>query len=864
MQKRSRNTFGFRLVSIVLLLSLLVFPILSGTAPFGEKASAAYEDWQTQNFYQRLLKDIDAVGTSIAWAVGDEGTILKTTDAGATWVLQESGSYLQLCAVSASDASVVWAVGNNPYWSPDPSVILHTVDGGEAWATQLSIEECQLLDVYAVNDMDAWAVGENGTVLTTSDGGATWASRDCGTTTTLNAVFATSAGTAWVVGEGGTILKTGDNGLTWEAPASGTTRELNSIHSLDGSVLWAVGASGTVLKGSNGGSTWTAKNLASEGNLNDVCVVDDQIIWAVGDPADFFSRDEDDWYGRIYKSFNGGESWWPMGEIFYEGLGMAAPDADNAWVVGGDIDILKTSDGGYTWVDQLPATLSALSGIGVVDAYTAFAARGAGDVLKTTDGGATWTSTDTGPDDWYSGLVDIAAVDSNNVWVVGRDGTIFRTDDGGGMLLLQIPETPEYLLTVAAVDNEVAWVGGSSGTILKTGDGGETWVYQDTEPALDVIVDISAVSANVAWAVGHDSDTNYATMLKTVNGGEDWSIQDIGASYPVSIASVCAVDENVVWAAGPYFLLRSTDGGESWEFTENGYPIYWFSDLLNVCIFAIDECTAWVVGGRYDDPDIGTIFKTTDGGASWHEQYECGHAPCFVGAVDCCNAWVVGRAGMIVHTSNGGDDWPDLLSPSPASGGSGAEVTISGCDFGDTRDSSTIFFGDTPAQDYVSWSNDQVVVRVPELAPGETKITVATSAGTSNWKNFTVEPLSLQAVVPAQTMQHTISLNLELSGSGFQPGATVELRRGDMTLSAYNVQVVSDTRITCTCGFFGAEAGAYDVAVTSPGGGETVLAEGFTVTPICGTGSGAAVLMLGLSLGLLSATFSLRRRRRKT
>jgi len=854
MQKRSRTTFGFRLVSIVLLLSLLAVPVLSGTAPFGGHTYAAEDaDWQFQNNFHRFLSDVDAVDTSSAWVIGGR-EILRTTDGGDTWMQQEYSTGCGFDAVSACNASEVWVVGNNNSQFSGRSVIIHTDNGGEEWVTQLDEEGYCLRDVCAVGSSNAWAVGDNGTVLTTSDGGATWVSRDCGTKSVLNSVWALDADTAWVAGEGGTILKTVDNGLTWETLDAGGTRTLYGIHTLDGSIIWAVGALGTVLKSSDGGHNWVDLSLGTDYALKDICAVDSQNIWTVGDTDDP-SSPYYPMYGKALRSSDGGESWMVESTIYYEAPAVSACDANTAWLVGGDIDILKTTDGGETWVDQWPATICGLTGVSAVDSKTAWVARGAGDVLKTTDGGTTWVSTDTGPDDWERGLYDVSAVDVENAWAVGGDRLVLRTEDGGETWLPFEQWIIVELHAIAAIDSDIAWAAGESQFIMKTVDGGENWWIQHASTTLDVIGEIFAVSTDIVWAVGYDFETRSSAVLKTVDGGNNWDIHDFGDWEP---GLLYAVDENVVWAVANYGrIIKSTDGGEHWE--AMGYV----GDQIS-CLFALDDCTAWVAAYGYDDGL--SIYKTCDGGASWHAQMEEGEPtyPWHIEAGDCCSAWVVGASGMIMHTSNGGDDWPDLLSLSPASGGSGAEVTISGCDFGDTRDSSAVLFGDTPAQDYVSWSDDQVVVRVPELAPGETRVTVATSAGTSNWKTFTVEPLSLQAVVPDQAMQHTISLDLELSGTGFQPGSTVELRRGDLILSAYNVQVVSDTLITCTCGFFGAEAGAYDVAVTGPGGVETVLAEGFTVTPICGTGSGAAVLMLGLSLGLLSATFSLRRRRRKT
>ncbi len=57
-------------------------------------------------------------------AVGAEGTILHTTDGGATWTLQSSGTTVPLSGVTFVDANTGWAVGEG-------GTILHTTTGGE-------------------------------------------------------------------------------------------------------------------------------------------------------------------------------------------------------------------------------------------------------------------------------------------------------------------------------------------------------------------------------------------------------------------------------------------------------------------------------------------------------------------------------------------------------------------------------------------------------------------------------------------------------------------------------------------------------------------------------------------------------------
>src|SRR4030095_10428225 len=76
----------------------------------------------------RNLKDVTiAPGTDVAWAVGDEGTILKSSDAGETWGVQSVfASSVPLNAVHAVNKFVVWAAG-------DHGKVLFTTDGGGNW-----------------------------------------------------------------------------------------------------------------------------------------------------------------------------------------------------------------------------------------------------------------------------------------------------------------------------------------------------------------------------------------------------------------------------------------------------------------------------------------------------------------------------------------------------------------------------------------------------------------------------------------------------------------------------------------------------------------------------------------------------------
>ncbi len=87
--------------------------------------------WQNPLPQGHRLFGVATSDPSTVIAVGDFGTILRTTDGGTTWTLQRSGSDNSLLAVCFVNADTGWAVGRR-------GTILHTIDGGATWVPQSS------------------------------------------------------------------------------------------------------------------------------------------------------------------------------------------------------------------------------------------------------------------------------------------------------------------------------------------------------------------------------------------------------------------------------------------------------------------------------------------------------------------------------------------------------------------------------------------------------------------------------------------------------------------------------------------------------------------------------------------------------
>src|SRR5437667_12898243 len=106
--------FGDKTVHLV--LSLVFY---SSVTVFGQWSAA--NSGTTNNLNGAYLLD-----SGIGFVVGDAGTILKSTDAGATWALLASGTTNMLHDVYLLDPDQGITVG-------DRGSILRTTDGGAMW-----------------------------------------------------------------------------------------------------------------------------------------------------------------------------------------------------------------------------------------------------------------------------------------------------------------------------------------------------------------------------------------------------------------------------------------------------------------------------------------------------------------------------------------------------------------------------------------------------------------------------------------------------------------------------------------------------------------------------------------------------------
>ena len=127
---------------------------------------AALQEAVTDSLRSSFATDIVAPGGTTRWRVGARGRVERSTDGGAGWEPQRSGTTADLTAGAAPSSSVAWLVGA-------AGTVLLTTDG-ETWQRLSFPVSTDLTTVVAPDARNATVTAADGRTFTTRDGGSTW------------------------------------------------------------------------------------------------------------------------------------------------------------------------------------------------------------------------------------------------------------------------------------------------------------------------------------------------------------------------------------------------------------------------------------------------------------------------------------------------------------------------------------------------------------------------------------------------------------------------------------------------------------------------------------------------------------------
>jgi photosystem II stability/assembly factor-like uncharacterized protein len=454
----------------------------------------------------------------------------------------------------------------------DYGVALLSTNAGASWVVTYIDSLGGNRSIYEAGFVDnniGFACGLDGLLLKTTDGGATWTNLNSGSINDFWYIEMIDADTGYVCGSVTTLLKTTDGGSTWNPiTISGTSTTLYKVHFLDAATGYMGTASATV--------------------------------------------------GRLLKTTDYGNTWAPVAGYTAIGTtrGIFFFDADTGWVSNSNYQILKTTDGGSSFFEQVDFGTGTIYEIKFWDAFNGVAAGANGDVFFTTDGGTNWTTTNTGQ--------------LSNVYGLGISGFL-----GEGLL------------------NETV-VCGEGGAMAFSGDFGATWLQLSDLLTVESLREIHFVNLNVGYAVG--GSTTFSDILKTTDGGANWTKLAFNGGY--TIYSQYWVDENTGYAGrrGPDGIFKTTDGGATWATLNPG--IGTSTSIWYEMVF-FDADTGFASGSS------GYLVKTTDGGVNW-TSLNAGFGTSVIYDMwmfDSQNLLVIGSSGKIARTTDGGTSFTLLTTP---------------------------------------------------------------------------------------------------------------------------------------------------------------------------------------------------------
>ncbi len=277
---------------------------------------------------RKIMNDVFFFNRNFGFAVGTDGTFLRTTNGGATWEdisFGETRSFLSIHGLSTND---VWMGANQR--------IYHSADMGDTWQEKNSILGANFIDILAVDANIVLACATSGIILRTQDAGISW-DTVFQTNNQVRSLAKIDANRFMATGFNGLILRSENQGLTWNSttvPEAGLQYEQTHFIGQEG---WLVTSSfkKTMWHTTNAGDSWEAITLPIDRFW-------DGVYFITPDTGFVVSRSTNE--GRVYTTYNGGANWQP-GYItdfpLYGVTGLPNPNG-SAWIFGygSDIEIL--------------------------------------------------------------------------------------------------------------------------------------------------------------------------------------------------------------------------------------------------------------------------------------------------------------------------------------------------------------------------------------------------------------------------------------------------------------------------------------------------------------------------------------------
>lgn len=279
---------------------------------------------------------------------------------------------------------------------------------------------------------------------------------------------------------------------------------------------------------------------------------------------------------------------------------------------------------------KAPAFGNRVDDIFMVTPQIGYAVAGDGRIVKTTDGGITWIQVLQNSSIYYRSVEFVTPLKgfAGGFQYGGGTTNIFLATNDGGKNWSDItyklsPSARRGICGLAAPDSNTIYGCGnwfdSTGYIVKSVDGGNSWSFIDMKQYAKSIIDMYFINKDTGFATGRSSDTLHTgIILYTTDGGQSWTTKFRNTTRSEYVWKIQRLSRTKYFASLEDFtavypsILTSVDGGMSWTTMKVRDAAYNIEG-----IGFIDSLNGWTGG------DWGYSFATTDGGKTWTADSIC-------------------------------------------------------------------------------------------------------------------------------------------------------------------------------------------------------------------------------------------------
>ncbi len=320
-------------------------------------------------------------------------------------------------------------------------------------------------------------------------------------------------------------------------------------------------------------------------------------------------------------------------------------------IIGYGGNVIKSTDLGNSWLINSHTSFNKAFQTIVFDKNTFYIAAENNILQKTTNGGGSWFSSNyvTGeyPNLFFVNMQTGYAV-YNNFYTYSYPLKLYKTTNGGINWSLNLSDTSAAMRTIFFPDEITGYMTGTKGIwsdsvlIYKTTNAGAAWYLINT-----------GLNNDVRSSCFTNGNTGYlgcqnGIILKTTNGGINW--QNLG-SQGNSISRIHFINSNTGFINSQLYTKKTTNAGLNWA-----------NIVIPESNFYYDGITNYVsVGGN------GRISKSTNNGLNWIN-YSSSIYNGYCNDIETVNqnTCFVACDGIILRSSNGGQNWSKFENPNMA------------------------------------------------------------------------------------------------------------------------------------------------------------------------------------------------------